>query len=112
VAELEDGKANDENSIEEIPTLNKILESLVSDASELVRDLNWSVKTYLIFGLMSTLFGIEVLAQNMESLAERFYTPLFVSGALIFCGVAQIITFYRLRKKYSRLFKVQTELKP
>lgn len=107
----EDGKTNEENQIEKVPVLNTIFEGLVSDASELIRDLYWGVKTYLIFGLISILFGIEALIYNIDLFGERFYIPLFVSGCLIFCGLVQIVNFFRLRKKYSRLFKVQEELK-
>jgi len=108
---MEREKANGEENVERIPVLNRILEALVSDASELVRDLYWGVKNYLFFGLVSTLFGVHELLQNIDVLEARLYTPLLVSGALIFCGLAQILTFFRLRKKYSRLFKVQEELK-
>jgi uncharacterized membrane protein HdeD (DUF308 family) len=88
-----------------------MFEDLVSDASELVRDLYWGVKNYLLFGLMSMLFGVHELVSNIDLLEGRIYVPLLVAGALIFCGLAQIVTFFRLRKKYSRLFKVREELK-
>ena len=108
---MESGKINDENHVEKIPILNKIFEGLVSDASELIRDLNWSVKTYLTFGLMSILFGIYEFATNIDLFGERLYIPLFISGCLIFNGIAQIVNFFKMRKKYSKLFKVQEELK-
>ena len=108
---MDDGKTNDENHVEKIPILNKIFEDLISDASDLIRDLHWGVKTYLIFGIMSILFGIQGFAYNVNLFGERLYIPLFVSGCLIFCGLAQIVNFFRLRKRYSRLFKVQEELK-
>ena len=108
---MEEGKTNEENDIEKVPLLNKIFEGLVSDASDLVRDLYWGVKTYLVFGLMSILFGIYSFASNIDLFGERLYIPLFVSGCLIFCGLVQIVNFFRLKKKYSRLFKVQEELK-
>ena len=101
----------EEKHVEDVPVLNKIFEALVSDASELVRDLYWGVKNYLFFGLVSTLFGIQELVSNIDSLEGRLYIPLFVAGVLIFCGSVQILSFFRLRKKYSRLFKVQEELK-
>ena len=104
-------EGDEEKHVEEVPVLNKIFETLVSDASELVRDLYWGVKNYLFFGLISTLFGIHELVSNIDSLEGHLYIPLFVAGALIFCGSAQILSFFRLRKKYSRLFKVQEELK-
>ena len=103
---MEDRKTNEENHVEKVPLLNKIFESLVSDASDLIRDLYWSVKTYLFFGLISILFGIQELIYNIDLFGERFYIPLFIAGCLIFCGLAQIVNFFRLRKKYSRLFNV------
>lgn len=106
------GYRNDEERhVIDVPVLNKIFEALVSDASELVRDLYWGVKNYLFFGLITTLFGIQELVSNIDTLEGRLYIPLLVSGALIFCGSVQILHFFRLRKKYSRLFKVQEELK-
>ena len=108
---MEDGETNDENHVDKVPVLNKIFEGLISDASDLIRDLYWGVKTYLIFGLMTTLFGLQELFSNMDVLGERFYIPAFIAGALIFCGLVQIVNYFRLRKKYSRLFKAQVELK-
>jgi len=43
--------------------------------------------------------------------SERLYIPLFVAGCLLFAGAAQIIQYFRLRKKYSRLFEIQADLK-
>ena len=108
---MEDGKTNGDNQVDKVPVLNRIFEGLISDASDLIRDLYWGVKTYLIFGLMSILFGIYSFASNIDLFGERLYIPIFVSGCLIFCGLVQIWNFFRLRKKYSRLFKAQTELK-
>ena len=111
VMEMEDRKTNEKNHIKEIPVLNTIFEGLISDASDLVKDLSWGVKTYLFFGLISILFGIHELVSNIDVIQEQLYIPLFIAGALIFSGSAQILNFFRLRKKYSRLFKVQEELK-
>ena len=108
---MDDREPNEENHVEKVPVLNKIFEGLISDASDLIRDLYWGVKTYLIFGLMSILFGLQELFSNMDVLGERFYIPVFISGCLIFCGLVQIWNFFRLRKKYSKLFKAQAELK-
>jgi hypothetical protein len=108
---MDDAATHEENHVEKVPVLNKIFEDLIADASDLIRDLYWSVKTYLIFGLMTTLFGLQTLFYNMDQLGERFYIPVFIAGCLIFCGLVQIGNYVRLRKKYSRLFQVQDELK-
>jgi hypothetical protein len=108
---MEDGKTNEDNQVDKVPVLNQIFEGLITDASDLIRDLYWGVKTYLIFGLISILFGIEGFIYNIDLFGERLYIPVFVSGCLIFCGLAQIWNFFRLRKKYARLFKAQAELK-
>ena len=105
-----DGEA-DEDYVEKVPVLNKIFEGLVLDASDLISDLYWGVKTYLIFGIISILFGVQGLIFTINLFGERLYIPIFVSGCLIFCGLAQIMNFLRLRKKYSNLFKIQSELK-
>ena len=108
---MEDRKTNDKNRVDKVPVLIKIFEGLIADASDLIRDLYWGVKTYLIFGLISTLFGLQTLFSNMDQLGERFYIPAFVAGCLIFCGLVQIWNFFKLRKKYARLFNAQAELK-
>ena len=108
---MEDSNQPKENDAEKVVVLNTIFEELVTDASDLVKDLYWGVKTYIFFGLITLLFGVQEIVYNMEVLVERFYIPLFIGGALIFCGVVQILNYFRLRSKYSRLFKVQSELK-
>jgi len=97
--------------VKKIITLNEIFEDVISDASDLIKDLSWSVKTYLFFGLIMILFGISEIAYNAEVMQERYYIPLFVAGCLLFAGAAQIIQYFRLRKKYSRLFEIQADLK-
>ena len=96
--------------IERINALNEIFEDVISDAKDLIKDLSWSVKTYLLFGLVMILFGISELAYNAEVLQERYYIPLFIAGVLIFAGVAQIYNYFRLSKKYKRLFRMQDQL--
>ena len=111
VMKMRDEKISEENQIQKVPILNKIFEGLVSDISDLISDLYWGVKTYLFFGLISILFGVQELVYNIDLLEERLYIPLFIAGVLIFSGAAQILNFFRLRKKYSRLFKAQEEFK-
>ena len=108
---MEGEASNEEHQIERVPLLNKIFEGLVSDASDLIRDLYWGVKNYLFFGLISIAFGIQGLVYNIDSFGERLYIPIFVSGCMFFSGLVQIGNFFRLRKKYSRLFQAQEELK-
>lgn len=101
----------EENNIAKVTVLNTIFEDLVTDASDLVKDLYWGVKTYMFFGLITILFGVQEIVYNIELLQERFYIPLFIGGVLLFSGAVQILNYFRLRSKYSRLFKVQSELK-
>jgi len=101
----------EENNIEKVTVLNTIFEDLVTDASDLVKDLYWGVKTYMFFGLITILFGVQEIVYNIEVLQDRFYIPLFIGGIMLFSGAVQIINYFRLRSKYSRLFKVQSELK-
>ena len=84
VTRMEGDKIDEERHVEDVPVLNRIFEALVSDASELVRDLYWGVKNYLFFGLISTLFGIQELVSSIDTLERHLYIPLLVSGALIF----------------------------
>jgi hypothetical protein len=100
-----------EKDLEKVSVLNTIFEDLVTDASDLVKDLYWGVKTYLFFGLVTMLFGVQEIVSNMEVIQDRLYIPLLVGALLLFTGVAQILNYFRLRTKYSRLFKVQSKLK-
>ena len=108
---MEDEGPKQENQVDKISALNMIFEKLISDASELVNDLYWGVKTYLFFGLISLLFGVQTIIRDMDSLQAQLYIPLLAGGALIFCGSVQILTYFRLTRKYSELFKIQDELK-
>jgi len=63
----------EENNMEKIAVLNMIFEDLVTDASDLVKDLNWSVKTYIFFGLVTILCGAQEMVYNIELLQERLY---------------------------------------
>lgn len=107
---MEDAE-KEENNFEKVAVLNTIFEDLVSDASDLVKDLYWGVKTYMFLGLITILFGVQEIVYNIDLLQERFYIPLFIGGIMLFSGAVQIINYFRLRSKYSRLFKVQSELK-
>jgi uncharacterized membrane protein HdeD (DUF308 family) len=101
----------EEKAVKEISVLNSIIEDVISDASDLVKDLRWSVKTYLLFGLVLICFGISEILYGAEVMQERYYIPLFIAGVLFFAGVAQIYNYFRLSKKYARLLRVQDELK-
>lgn len=101
----------EENSVEKINALNAIFEDAISDATDLVKDLYWSVKMYLFFGLIMVLFGVQTIVYNIDSFQEQFYIPLFVAATMLFAGSVQILNFIRLRKKYERLFSVQDGLK-
>jgi hypothetical protein len=108
---MEPQNQQDKKDVEKISTLNTIFEDLITDASDLVKDLYWGVKSYLFFGLVTMLFGVQEIIYNIDLVQERLYIPLFVGGVLLFSGFAQILNYFRLRSKYSRLFKVQSELK-
>jgi uncharacterized membrane protein HdeD (DUF308 family) len=104
-------KASDQDSAKKIAAMNDIFEGLIADASELIEDLYWGVKTYLFYGLIMILFGISEIAYNANAIQERLYIPLFIAGALLFAGAAQILNYLRLRSKYAKLFKIKNELK-
>ncbi len=108
---MTDFNQHEENGAEKVAVLNTIFEELVTDASDLVKDLYWGVKTYMFFGLITLLFGVQEIVYNMEVLQERLYIPLLIGGVLMFSGIVQILNYFRLRSKYSKLFRVQSELK-
>ena len=108
---MEDSNQPEEKGVEKVTVLNTIFEELVTDASDLVKDLYWGVKTYMFFGLITLLFGVQEIVYNMEILQERLYIPLLIGGVLIFSGIVQIVNYFRLRSKYSKLFQIQSELK-
>jgi Ca2+/Na+ antiporter len=111
VTKLENNEKTDGKTVEKLNVLNEIFENVLSDASELVKDLYWSVKMYLFFGLITVLFGVQTLVYNIDTFQEQFYIPVFVAGTMLFAGSVQILNYFRLRKKYARLFSVQDELK-
>ena len=51
-----EGAEKEEKNYEKVAVLNRIFEDLVSDASDLVKDLYWGVKTYMFLGLITILF--------------------------------------------------------
>ena len=108
---MEPQDQKDEKNVEKISVLNTIFEDLITDASDLVKDLYWGVKTYLFFGIITILFGVQEIVYNIDLVQERLYIPLFVGGVLLFSGFAQLLNYFRLRSKYLRLFKAQSELK-
>ena len=71
---------------EKIDALNEIFEDVISDASDLIKDLYWGVKNYLLFGLISILFGVSEILYNVDSIQQQLYVPAFIAGALIFSG--------------------------
>jgi hypothetical protein len=101
----------DGKTVEKINILNEIFENVISDTSDLIKDLYWSVKMYLFFGLIMVLFGVQNLVYNVDTFQEQYYIPLFVAGTMLFAGSVEILNYFRLRKKYARLFSVQDELK-
>jgi hypothetical protein len=101
----------DGDAVEKINALNEIFEDVISDATDLIKDLYWGVKTYLFFGLISILFGVSEILYTVDSIQEQFYIPVFIGGVLMFSGAAQILNYFRLSKKYRRLFRVQNELR-
>jgi hypothetical protein len=104
-------KQTNADTAEKINALNEIFEDVISDASDLIKDLYWGVKNYLLFGLISILFGVSEILYNVDSIQQQLYVPAFIGGALIFSGSAQIINYFRLSRKYGRLFKAQNELR-
>ena len=108
---MDSKEQTDENSVEKISALNEIFEDVISDASDLIKDLYWGVKTYIFFGLISILFGVSEILYTIDSIQEQYYIPVFIAGALIFSGSAQIINYFRLSKKYGRLFRAMNELR-
>jgi hypothetical protein len=111
VTELSKKGKTEGNAVEKISTLNEIFEDVISDTSDLIKDPYWGVKTYLLFGLIMVLFGVQTLVYNIESIQSQLYVPMFVAGAMLFAGSAQVFNYFRLKKKYSRLFLTQRELK-
>jgi uncharacterized membrane protein HdeD (DUF308 family) len=85
--------------------------NLIVDASDLVKDLYWGVKTYLFFGLVSLLFGVQTIIYNVDAIQARLYIPVLVGGAMILSGLVQIFNYFRLRLKYRKLFSALQELK-
>ncbi|HEX9262212.1 MAG TPA: hypothetical protein VF893_06755 [Candidatus Bathyarchaeia archaeon] len=101
----------DRDVAEKINALNEIFEDVISDASDLIKELYWGVKNYLLFGLISIFFGLSEMLYTVDSIQEQHYIPVFIAGVLIFSGAAQIFNYFRLSKKYRRLFRAQNDLR-
>jgi hypothetical protein len=73
----------DDDNVEKIGALNEIFEDVISDASDLIKDLYWGVKTYMFFGLISILFGV----------SEILYTSFYCGSTDIFwvCSNYQLL---------------------
>ena len=78
-------------AVKKISTLNEIFEDLITDASDLVKDLRWSVKTYLLFGLVLICFAISEVAYSAEVMQDRYYIPLFIAGV---CAILMLVLFW------------------
>ena len=104
------GTSEEKVDVKKISTLNTIFEDMITDASDLVKDLFWGVKTYLFFGMITILFGVQELVYNIDVIQERFYIPLFIGLIMLFSGSVQILNYFRLRSKYSRLFEARSQL--
>ena len=65
----------------------------------------------MLFGLITILFGFSQLLYNVDSIQEQYFIPVFIAGVLIFSGAAQIFNYFRLSKKYGRLFRAQNDLR-
>ena len=108
---MNDPQSNEEKTNAKIRILNEIFEDLISDASDLISDLNWGIKTYLFFGLVQILFGIQFAVYMIQYSQGLNVITIFIVGVMSFAGSAQILNYIRLRKKYARLFDIQKELK-
>jgi hypothetical protein len=109
--EMDSVNHEERDDIERIAALNTVFDDLITDASDLVKDLFWGVKNYLFFGLVTFLFGVQEILYNIEVMQERLYVPLLIGGIMLFAGSVQILNYFRLRSKYSRLFEAQSKLK-
>ena len=49
----------DEDTIEKISALNDIFDNVISDTSDLIKDLYWGVKTYLFYGNLLKCLDLE-----------------------------------------------------
>jgi hypothetical protein len=71
----------EKEDVEKISALNIIFEDLITDASDLVKDLFWSLKIYLFFGMITILFGLQEIVYNIDE--ERLYIPLFIGAVML-----------------------------
>jgi hypothetical protein len=112
----EENKTEDHQVDQRIIELNSIFEELISNAEELTRDLLGSISQWPMTGalcfLLAILFGWYMFDFTNVSLGKINSIPSVGSLILILiCGAASFWKYFQLKKKYSRLFEIQKELR-
>jgi hypothetical protein len=77
-----------ESNVEKIGALNEIFEDVISDATELIKDLYWSVKMYLFFWAYNgSVRGANAYLQHGYASRAVFYSCVCGwDDAVCWCG--------------------------
>ena len=108
-----DEKMENDEVGEKIFELNDIFEELITDARELTRDLvtsisQWKFTTAFMF-LLSLIIGWYVFT-NYEKLGWSLLTLGACIILLISVGIVTLLHYFKLKKRYVRLFEIQKQL--
>ena len=107
---------------DEISTLKDLYDELWDDAKNLIKDMTGSITLYKYSGLLLLglaiypiygLFNIAFVFQNWFPI-EQFTLPilsdLFATVILTFFGFKLMRTYLKLKKRYSKLWKMRLEV--
>jgi hypothetical protein len=102
-----------EDDIEEIVGLTSLMEELMTDASDLSKDLTEGIGA--IGGLAAITFAIVVM-DILLMITNSWRGPLFVTILIfvtlpmIIFGIKFTLKFFEMREKYARIYEIQKEL--
>lgn len=102
---------NSVKSGEKVDKLNTIFEELLEDARDLTKDLTGSVQGYFFLGCLAILFGIQFGWYVFHHFRDYNIITVTLFGVMIGAGIAIILKYFLLKKKYERLYAILHELR-
>jgi Gpi18-like mannosyltransferase len=100
----------------EVIELGKIFEKLKRDARAIVVDLALGIRSFGIIGFIGVVLGVWAIGERILEFLLRPVSPISVGFYVVFGVVLVILStcilrrYYRLKKKYSWIFKAEKSL--
>jgi hypothetical protein len=108
----------DQESDQDLKTLNTVYEELSKDASVIARDLGESVSAYFLLGfyLLAFAFGLDEYfllsgGLNLSSSSFVIVWVFFVNVIPISAGCFALYRYHRLNKRYGSLFSLEKRIR-